>query len=128
LLLLQFATNNSFAEQVIKLPALFTHFYHHRSEHKDITTFADFLYIHYYTDHEAANPSQKDDGDDGHCKLPFKHCGNCVNAHTPVVGFLPTVFITSFSIPQQNNYCFRCEDDRIQSLEISAIWQPPKLG
>jgi hypothetical protein len=119
-LLLQISSANSFAEELLRLPALLSHYRHHTTEHHDKGNFVDFLYKHY-----AAND---DADDDEHHGLPFKHCGSCcLNAHVTPVCFLSS-FNTNFSLYQTRHTCFYTEDERIQSLELNSIWQPPKLG
>ncbi len=124
-LLLQFLTNNSFAEEVIKLPKLFTHFHHHSHEHQDKSTFVDYLAKHYSNDHEK----DEHKGEDGDCNLPFKHCNDCcVNAHAPVLAFIPTFEETGsvFAIVVIRKYTF--ENEKIKSICSPPIWQPPKLA
>lgn len=120
-LLLQFASNNSFAEELLRLPALFSHYRHHTVEHRDVGNFFDFLYIHYAAD----------DGSDDteHHGLPFKHKGDsCLNMHNAPACFLHALPDADFSLYQISDSEFYAEDERIQSLELSSIWQPPKLG
>ena len=129
LLLLQIVTNNAFAEEVIKMPRLFTHYYHHSHEHKDTKSFLDFLHKH-YSDHQENDKHSKNHNDeDNDCELPFKHCGRCcLNIHTATIGFLPTLLNTDYPSIQIKNEDFYSENDRIESLELNSIWQPPKLS
>ena len=129
LLLLQIVSNNSFAEELIKLPRLFTHFYHHAYEHKDTKDFADFLHKHYSDHHENDNHSKNHKDEDNDCNLPFKHCGGCcLNIHSSTIGFLPTLLNADYPPIQIKNEDFYSENDRIESLELNSIWQPPKLA
>lgn len=124
-LLLQFLTNNSFAEEIIKLPKLFTHFNHHSHEHHEKSDFIDYLDQHYSNDHEKDDHKDKD----GDCNLPFKHCdGCCVNAHAPVLAFIPTFqeIDIVFTIAISRKYSF--ENEKIKSICSPPIWQPPKLA
>jgi hypothetical protein len=119
-LLLQFSSNNSFAEELFRLPALFSHYRHHATEHHDKGGFFDFLYKHYAVEEDA--------NDDEHHGLPFKHSGSCcLSAHSASACFLPS-FSTDFSLYQTSSHCFFPEDERIQSLKLNSIWQPPKLS
>ena len=128
-LLLQIVTNNAFAEELVKMPRLVTHFYHHSHEHKDTKDFFDFLHKHYSDHHENDKHSQKHSDEDNDCNLPFKHCNNCcLNIHISTIGFLPTFLNTEFFSIQIKNENFFPENDRIESFDFSSIWQPPKLA
>ena len=128
-LLLQIVTNNAFAEELIKMPRLFTHFYHHSHEHKDTKDFFDFLHKHYSDHHENDKHSKNHNDEDNDCNLPFKHCGGCcISVHASAIGFLPTFFNADYPSFQIKNEAFFSENDRIESLDLSSIWQPPKLA
>ncbi len=129
-LLLQIASSNAFAEEVIKLPKLFTHFYHHSQEHKDTKGFFDFLHKHYSDHHENDVHSKKhNDEDDKDCDLPFKHCGNsCINIHAPVLGFVSSYLTTDFNVVILESSPYTSENDRIETNDLCSIWQPPKLA
>jgi len=128
-LLLQIITNNAFAEELIKMPRLFTHFYHHSHKHKDTKGFFDFLHKHYSDHHEKDKHSKNHHDEDNDCNLPFKHCGGCCsNIHTSTIGFLPTLLNTDYPFIQIKNEGFYSENDRIESLDLNSIWQPPKLA
>jgi len=122
-LLLQFLTNNSFAEQLIKLPKLFTHYHHHSHTHHDTKNFVDFLVKHYSNDHEKDQHA----GDDKDCDLPFKHCdGCCVNVHVPVLAFIDSFEETDFSFAIAITRKYASENEKIKSICSPPIWQPPK--
>ncbi len=115
---LQLITNHEAFAEMVKLPFLF----HHYSETADNTAFIDFLKTHY-------SENQHEESDHDHGKLPFKHshdgCSNHPSPNISVVtksdhnyAFKPIVF-TSQKIVLSN--------DRITSLFINSIWQPPKL-
>jgi hypothetical protein len=124
-LLLQFLTNNSFAEEVIKLPTLFTHYYHHSHEHRDISNFRDFLVMHYFSDHQK----EEHRGEDSDCNLPFKHChDHGVSVHAPVLAFIPTVEKTDIVFAILITKIYSSENDKIQSMCSPPVWQPPKFS
>lgn len=128
-LLLQFVSNNTFAEELIKIPRLFTHFYHHAYEHKDIKSFPDFLQKHYSEHHKTDSHSKGHDGEDNDCQLPFKHCGGCnVTMHAPVFGFVSPAGYAGCNIAVCSASSFFGGNDRIVSRELCPIWQPPKLA
>ncbi len=122
-ILLQILTNNSFAEEFVKLPALFTHFYHHTYENHDTHGFVDFLQAHY-----SKNTEQEQHQDeDKHCNLPFKDCHNsCVNSHVPLGVFMPELNATNFCSFNMLSPEYTLEMEKINSIQLSSIWQPPK--
>lgn len=128
-LLLQIVTNNAFAEELIKVPRLITHYLHHTTKHKDTKDFFDFLHKHYSNHHQTENHSQQHGGEDNDCQLPFKHCGSCcLNVHVPAIGFVPPPLNTHSLSIQVQAANFISENDRIESLDLPAVWQPPKLA
>ncbi len=128
-LLFQILSNNSFAEELIKLPRLFTHFYHHAHEHKDTKDFLDFLHQHYSDHHENEKHSKKHSDEDNDCNLPFKHCGDCcLNIHVLSAISLPSALNSDFISIQTKDKHFYSVNDRIESPERCSIWQPPKLA
>ncbi len=128
-LLLQIASNNAFAEEFIKLPRLFTHYYHHAHEHKDVKDFYDFLHKH-YADHQKNDAHSKNhNSDDDDCKLPFKHCGNCcINIHAHVLGFISSYLTADLNVVELRSSRYISENERIESNDLCSIWQPPKLS
>jgi hypothetical protein len=127
-LLLQIITNNAFAEELVKIPKLFTHYHHHAHEHKDTKGFLDFLHKHYFIVGQEDMHSKNHNDEDNDCQLPFKHCGGCsVNVHAPVTVFVPTYLSTVFTCFEIKKAAFAFENERIESLNIRTIWQPPKF-
>lgn len=128
-LLLQIVTNNAFAEELIKMPRLFTHYYHHSHDHKDTKDFFDFLHNHYANHHDNDKHSKNHSDEDNDCNLPFKHCGGCcLNVHSPAIGFVPNILNANYTCYQIKNTGFMPQDDRIENLDICTIWQPPKIS
>lgn len=126
-LLLQIVTNSVFAEELVKIPRLFTHYFHHAEEKRDVHDFIDFLQQH-YSNHQNEMQGEQESYDDDDCNLPFKHCGNCcVSVHMPIIGFISNNINSCFNYVQIINVGFVNENERIESLDICTIWQPPKL-
>lgn len=124
-LLLQFLTNNTFAEEFAKLPKLFTHFYHHTHEHKDVVDFGDFITKHYFDAHKESEHQ----GEDKDCDLPFKHCDDCcVNAHAPIMAFIPQVIDAKFDVIIISAKKYSFQNEKIKSICSPPIWQPPKVS
>lgn len=123
-LLLQFVTGNVFAEQLIKLPKLFTHFYHHSHEHNDTRGFFDFLRAHYFDTHKK----DLHEGEDKDCDLPFKHCTNCcVSLHFTATAPVPVFQKFNFVFVTILNKQYVSENEKTKSASTTSIWQPPKL-
>jgi hypothetical protein len=112
-------TNHEAFAEMVKLPFLF----HHYSETASNTDFIDFIKSHYSDDYH-----EKSDHDHG--KLPFKHSHDgCSHHPSPVI---------SVVIKTENNYELKpavfsapkiiFSNDKIPSLFIHTIWQPPKLA
>jgi hypothetical protein len=114
---------------LIKMPRLFTHYFHHSHEHKDTTDFFDYLHKHYSDHHENDTHSKKHSDEDNDCQLPFKHCGGCcLNIHSSVIGFVPSFIDADYVYYHIKNTSFVAHNDRIESLDICNIWQPPKIS
>lgn len=129
LLLLQIVSNNAFAEELLKMPKLFTHFYHHSQEHRDGGNFLDYLQNHYSDHLDKYAHAETHSEEDEDCNLPFKHCGDCcMSAHVPVVGYTASYLVTDYNLYQTISFVFIYEDDRIESQDLSSVWQPPKIS
>ncbi|MBL7884531.1 MAG: hypothetical protein JNL69_10715, partial [Bacteroidia bacterium] len=63
---LQIITNNTFVEDIARIPLLFEHYHHHQKEETPNITFGEFLAMHYNNDHQDTN-------DINHHSLPLKH-------------------------------------------------------
>jgi hypothetical protein len=129
-LLLQVLTNNAFAEELIKMPMLITHYMHHTKQHGDKAGFLNFLHKHYCDHHKADEHRNGKHAEDKDCDLPFKHCGGdcCLNLHSSVIACIPSFQKAECITFQINSIPFPIADDRIESLDICSIWQPPKIS
>lgn len=128
-LLLQIVSNNAFAEELIKMPGLITHYFHHSKEHGDSENFFYFLHKHYSDHHDKDRHADGKHDEDKDCNLPFKHCGGCcLNLHSSVLGFLPTCLNADNIFYQVKKNTFPTADDRIESSDVCSIWQPPKIS
>lgn len=128
-LLLQIVSNNTFAEELIKIPGLITHYFHHSKEHGDPGSFFDFLHKHYCDNHSKDKHADGNHDEDKDCNLPFKHCGGCcLNLHSSILAFVPTCLTADYTFYQVKNNIFPIADDRIESLDVCTIWLPPKIS
>ncbi|MGE0568978.1 MAG: hypothetical protein AB7O73_13640 [Bacteroidia bacterium] len=120
---LQFLSNNTFAEEALRLPVLFEHFAHHQHEGEEqgSTGFFHFLYDHYIENHGEKPDSHHDN-------LPFKHSDNCSNHSHTVITYIPTA--NSFDYPIPLNECSLSifSEFFLNSQFLSSIWQPPKTA
>jgi hypothetical protein len=127
-LLLQIGSGNALAEELLKTPALFTHYQHHARHHNDVSGFLDFLAKHYATGHGVDDDDAATHGEqDSDCNLPFRHCGDCgFSFHQSITAF-PSTLGTSFEYGHPAIQ-FSTEDEDVLSLELCDIWQPPKIA
>ena len=107
--------------QLMKLPALATHFLEHQSENKTLT-FAEFLVMHYAQVDDNDGDAEKDQ------KLPFKSHSVCCNSINYVVFNALPVFI----FPEL--LCFETSKNNcnfysfiVSSSNLKSIWQPPQI-
>jgi hypothetical protein len=127
-LLLQIISNNSFAEELIKLPGLFHHYNHHKISHNENLTFVNFLKNHYSTKHTETHNSMHDE-DDNDCNLPFKHCNDCcLNIHTPTFGLTSNYIAATCNYIIIQSKSFININENIACTDLCSIWQPPKLN
>ena len=128
-LLLQIISNNAFAEELTRIPGLITHYFHHSREHKDTGSFIDFLHKHYADHHQNDRHADGKHEEDSDCNLPFKHgSSSCPNQHSTVTVCVPSSLNTDYLFYHVKKSPFPVADDRIESLDMSSIWQPPKIS
>lgn len=128
-MLLQILSNNAFAEELVKIPALFTHFNHHTQEHKDGVSFLDYIHNHYSDHEEDHKHDTQHTEEDNDCNLPFKHCDNCcVNMHAPLIGYPCSSLNTEYNPIKTEITVFVSGDDNIEIQDLCSIWQPPKIS
>lgn len=128
-LILQIFSNYTFADELIKIPRLFTHYYHHTYEHRDTKNFIDFIQKHYTEHNHNSTQEKKHAEDDNDCKLPFKHCNDSrTNIHTPAIGFVASYLTTNYCFTFLKSDKIYFENKKIESSNLSSIWQPPKIS
>jgi len=117
-LLLLYLTVNTEFHQVLKIPALFTHYAEHQQQNRAVQ-FIDFLILHY------AGEDVKDADYDQDQQLPFKN-SHCIQ-NSIFIG-IPPEKISAPSIP-----LFTVSQKQLTALPPFAtssfrfsIWQPPK--
>lgn len=107
------------AHELLKLPALFSHYALHLEERGNQESFFDFLAEHYT--HQGDHDTEHSD----HHKLPFKAWDNCSRVNQP---FMPTLEVVvqlpvlHMLEPVQAGY----RDDRFGQGNPTDIFQPPR--
>ncbi len=122
ILCVQLLIPSSFLQQLLKLPVLIAHYFHHSHTGKHIH-FTDFIADHY------SNHEHHDKDHNNHNNLPF---------HNHDFNFQQSIFTTvvldifpSF----QSNYCTTNRKSKIfsrqhfhSSTAYSSIWRPPRFA
>jgi hypothetical protein len=108
--------------QVLRLPALAAHYYHHLTEHQSIGVIA-FIELHYgNTEHMQTDAHE-------HENLPGtqkqQHC-----QHAQVIPVAVTTFGIHIQHPEFNAKAelFTVINEHVPSNNAASIWQPPKLA
>jgi hypothetical protein len=115
---LQFISNQTFAMELVRLPALFIHYH---DENEAYTDFFDFLSEHYgHDDHDEAEHD--------HHNLPFKHCGGCCANHLIAPAFCGEAVAMTLAEPHYSRVSFFLSDQSIKNQFLNNIWQPPKIS
>lgn len=119
-LLSAFLFSTTELSHLLKIPLLFTHFYTHKEQDKNLT-FSGFLALHYITE-SASVPH-----DDQDMKLPFKMHDSCA-AQLQVL-FMPVsspnLLAKKFRQIRLKHNAY-LQDVSITSSYLASIWQPPK--
>jgi hypothetical protein len=106
--------------QLIKFPLLVQHYLEHKAENKSLTLL-EFLRIHYHDETIMDADYAKD------MQLPFKSHDAChcisFNAHT--FQLFATVIEKPVRILPVKHII--CNDVFINSVYLSAVWQPPRF-
>jgi hypothetical protein len=108
-------------KQLVKFPALVSHFIKHKQQDNRLSLLA-FLDMHY------AHGDLKDADYDEDMQLPFKSHDNCVNAS--FISFVPNSFEELNTKPTlTQNQVYTVYSERfLKSSYLSFIWQPPKFS
>ena len=107
-------------KQLVKLPLLFQHY----KEHKELDggiSFLQFLRIHYHDATVIDDDYAKD------MQLPFKSHDACqnINLNAVTATFFPSTIEKPY-IPSGENHIIN-NDDFINSVYLSSVWQPPRF-
>ncbi len=119
-LLSMFLCSTTELSHLLKVPLLFTHYYSHKEENKDLT-FSDFWALHYVGEN-ASIPH-----DDQDMKLPFKmhdHCALQLN-----VLFMPAstyALVDKKFAPIRLKHSSYLKGTSLTSSYLANIWQPPR--
>ena len=118
LLLTVLLLNSSEFDQLVKIPALISHYLEHKETDKDLS-FAAFIVLHYQSDYS------QDHSDSKHHDLPFKS-HECHSLSTLMVMDYHPVFNLPLFAQMDNN-----KVDMVpafyNSENVASIWQPPQV-
>ncbi len=117
-LLFQILTNNTFVEDIFRVPTLIEHYFHHQDESPELSLI-DFLSIHY------SNEASAEDTDSTHHSFPLKHSKDVGHVHTAPVFTLPNLQ-SGFSIIPSEVEHHTSYPYFIPNHNLEAIFQPPK--
>jgi hypothetical protein len=121
-LYIQVLLPNDLLQDIVKLPVLVAHYFHHNHTDKHIH-FTDFIADH-YSDHE-----HHDKDDDNHSNLPFhKHNFNFQQSifTVAVLDIFPTV-LSNYGVANHKTQIIS-RQHFYSSTALSSIWRPPKLA
>jgi len=128
-LLFQFVSSNAFAEQLVRIPAVFAHYFHHSQEQEESNTLFNFLHDHYNDHHENDRNVKHNSEEKRDCNFPLNDCGNCcIDADSSVEGFVASYISSDFAVLSLTLVTFLPEQAFFQSLDLCNIWQPPKIS
>jgi hypothetical protein len=115
---LQIITNNTFVEDIARIPVLVEHYQHHQQEETPNISFAEFISMHYGSDANESN-------DIHHHSLPLKHTNDVGHIHLLPVFTLPESKLGFSIIPVEIEHnTFHAQF--IPNHNLDAIFQPPK--
>jgi len=103
--------------QLLKLPLLIAHYFHHRGDDSHIT-FLSFLKIH-YTDKQ--HPNDNDDREDN--ELPFKSIGNISHTDTPIMQKVIIGDLNLFTRQKSTTYY----PEGVPSRTSFSVFHPPRI-
>lgn len=115
---LQIITNNTFAEDIARIPSLIEHYNHHKKEETPDISFWDFVLLHY-----ASNDNSNDAH---HDSLPLKH-GNDVGHVHLISAFTIPEYQFAFSVHTAEFNHIVATAQFIPNNNLDAIFQPPKF-
>jgi hypothetical protein len=122
-LCIQLFCGNIFFAELLRLPSLLQHFQHHLQIHQDVSSFSDFIYLHYI---EEPTDQKNTHSEDEH-ELPFKHdLHHCLHLYSATVALAPVNQVFSFLHPSPTLSFPSALTAKICGRYPIAIWQPPK--
>jgi hypothetical protein len=116
---LQIITNNTFVEDVARIPSLIEHYNHHTKEETPDISFLDFVLLHY-----ASNDNSNDIH---HDSLPLKH-GNDVGHIHLISAFTIPDYQFGFSVQSAEISYIVSYTQFVPNNNLDAIFQPPKFS
>lgn len=114
---LQIITNNTFIEDITRIPALIQHFNQHQKKETPNISFFDFIVLHYSSD--------KNSTDISHHSLPLKHANDVGHVHTIQAFTVPDIHLSFTVIPSDIHHSTALSQF-ISHQCLESIFQPPK--
>jgi hypothetical protein len=114
------------SEELLRLPALVQHFFHHVSEENENISFSEFLAEH-YTD-TTKHPAHQHNEENDHNNMPLKahdHGNCCASAFN--FCFPEIQQLSNKPVPSALNYEIEYSVP-LRSQYDQNIWQPPKIS
>lgn len=112
---------DALVHQIMRVPSLAVHYYHHITEHENISVF-DFLVLHY-----GDSEHMKTDAHE-HQNLPGAKSSHVCQHASPAPIVIQSLQL-NLSHPQFNNVVYHIPtDDFLPSNGANSIWQPPKVA
>lgn len=103
--------------QVLKFPLLVEHYVEHTQKSPELTVWG-FLQIHY-------SESHKEEGDPVDKELPFVSHGHFISI-VGIVNYTSFIKMDKVRFNTFHNKIHAFDEDEVESLYLSSIWQPPK--
>ena len=118
ILLFLFILHDSAFNQLLKLPALVTHFKYHNELNPQLT-FVDFLNLHYHLDDDGDNDQELDK------QLPYKQ----VDAHSLQQAYVPLAKVIVIREMEYQSIDFNyplLKDHNLPEPAVSSLFRPPQ--
>jgi len=116
---LQIVSNNTFVEDIARIPSLIEHYKHHTKEETPDISFLDFVILHY--------ASNDDSNDVHHHSLPLKHSNDVGHIHLISAFTLPD-YQLGFSIHATGVSHPTLFTQFVPKNNLDAIFQPPRFS
>lgn len=112
---------DALVHQIMRLPALAVHYYHHITEHEDIGV-VDFLVLHYGNSEHMKTDAHE------HENLPGSSSSHVCQHASPAPVVIQSLHLT-LTHPELNRASHHViTDEFLPGNGANSIWQPPKVA